>query len=624
MNRNNHQLLAHHGRKFEDFKKAALAKFAFSFLLLFSYLIFSYQQESEPDLKVAIIMLAIPFIGFIVLRLSRDIESLERMLFFLKAFSITTVIVGANAFNDQSTGFQIRVVFLYAILYFSYLTDFLYIDKFRFYFFILFGTFGVLLLPADLVTKIMLFLAMIFMSVIAYDTVRLREQNAYLTEELRQSSEDTIYKLSHFDSLTGLPNRTLFNELTNNYQQDHQQSTSQVAILAIGIDGFKAVNETFGHRAGDNVLKSIAQRINQHFTGKRSLISRHEGDHFTVALMDYSDLTGIEKLSKQLLHNVSEPIKIDGQSIGLTCSIGIALKAQDDDSYSLLIQQAETAMNEAKIKGRNRYLLYNPKMLSNAKIRLRIESALRQAVKQQQGFSLYYQPKIDIRSGKVCGAEALIRWQDKDLGAISPVDFIPTAENSGLIIPLGRWIYQQVLQDMQQLQHSGLSLPSISVNLSARQFDDPELLTMLLEGIKQYNINPQSIDIELTESVIMRSPHKSINLLKKLRDAQMTISIDDFGIAYSSLSYLKSLPANRLKIDKSFIDDIVHHKDDQAITSGIINMGHNLGLSVLAEGVETAAQLDILKELGCDEIQGFYFSKPLPFHELTAFLKRSS
>ena len=624
MSQSSDNLLEHHGRDFEGYRKVTNFKFAFSFALIFNYLLFSYLQSSSPDLQLAIIVLAVPIIGFLLIQLSSNIKSLDRTIFYFKIFSITTLIAGANYVDNHTTGFQIRVVFLYAILYFAYLTDFLYIQKTRYYSFAVLGSLGVLLLPADFITKVMLFLAMLFMTMVAYDTVRLRERNTILTEELRQSSEDKIYQLSHFDTLTGLANRTFFNELAENYQQKDNWDNSQLAILAIGIDGFKTVNETLGHQQGDNALRTIASRISDHFTQQKSLISRHEGDHFTIALFEFSTIAEIELQAEKLLHAIAEPLKIDQETLSLTCSIGIALKEKSSDSYSLLTQQAETAMNEAKIRGRNRYLLYTPEMISNAKIRLRIENALRQAIKQTTGFSLVYQPKIDLESGKVCGAEALIRWHDRELGALSPPQFIPIAEDTGLIVPLGRWIYRQALHDIRQLQDENLNIPSISINLSARQFEDSNLLDMLLQGISDVGIDPKTIDLELTESVIMRYPQQSIKLLKRLREELITISIDDFGVAYSSLSYLKTLPANRLKIDKSFIDDIVLHQDDQAITSGIIEMGHNLGLKVLAEGVETAAQLDILKQLGCDEIQGFYYSKPLPLHEFSAYLKRNA
>ncbi len=339
-------------------------------------------------------------------------------------------------------------------------------------------------------------------------------------------------------------------------------------------------------------------------------------------MINYPDTQLIELRAKQILCAISQPLELDGEQLMLTCSIGIAIREHADDSFALLAQHAESAMNEAKLRGKNRYLFFETLMMRISQDRLRIESALRLAVKEMTNFQLVYQPKLNIQTGEVAGAEALIRWNDPNLGNVRPDQFIYIAEKTGLIIPLGYWIFRTAIKNFEILEAEGVELPSLSINLSATQFQDPALLNTLSQILQSTSINPEKIDIELTESAMMNRPDEGWKTLEQLKSQRLSLSIDDFGVAYSSLSYLKRLPADRLKIDRSFIIEITDHVDDQSITSSIIVMGHKLGLKVLAEGVETKEQLEILKEMGCDEIQGFYYAKPLAFDEFKRFLTK--
>ncbi|WP_168188958.1 EAL domain-containing protein [Thiomicrorhabdus sediminis] len=621
-NNSQFRVLPHHGYSTENYRKTVMLRIKFSVVLILIFSVFSLWQNLESDLILAISLFLVPLFGFGVVGFCKSIDALEVMLFYLKSIALLVLIIVPLFIENQSSDFQIRVAMIYALLYFAYISDFLYINKMRFFGFAAIGCLGAFFLPVELTTRIVLVLALIFITLLAFDTVKLRQQNMQLIDELQQSSEETIYKLSHFDSLTGFPNRTMFAELGEIYTKEPEWKQKRLAVLAIGLDGFKAINESFGHSTGDLVLQQVSTRIKQIAARHQNIVSRFGGDHFTVAIMNYPDKETVERLAQKLLATLAEPIELEDEQVILTCSVGIAFKVEPSDDFILLAREAETAMNEAKIQGRNRYLLFQQNLLSLSQARLRIENSLRRAINEQKGFYLEYQPKINIQTEQICGVEALVRWQDKELGSLSPADFIPIAEHTGLIVPLGYWIFEQALIDLKTLQLKGIDLHSMSINLSARQFEEPSLLDHLLALLHRTGVKAEKIDLELTESAVMRSPQEAIQTLSRFQQERMTVSIDDFGIAYSSLSYLKSLPASRLKIDQSFIRELEDGNDDYAITASIIEMGHNLGLKVLAEGVETQAQCALLKKIGCDEIQGFYYSRPLPLEKLIEFIQQ--
>jgi diguanylate cyclase (GGDEF)-like protein len=374
------------------------------------------------------------------------------------------------------------------------------------------------------------------------------------------------------------------------------------------LDRFKTINDSLGHQIGDQLLDAVAKRMQQSLRDADT-ISRLGGDEFIV-LLPGTDATGAAHVAQKVLRAAAEPHIVGTYQLNITPSIGISLYPDDGDTAATLIKNADTAMYDAKAHGRNGYKFFTQSMNVAVVERLHLESGLREALSKEQ-FMLEYQPQIDIRSGKIIGAEALLRWRHPELGVIAPGRFIPIAEDTGLIVPIGQWVLFEACRQNRAWQTQGLAHIPVAVNISSQQFRT-HLADTIVKILDQTGLDARYLELELTEGVVMHSTEMTLSTLRSLRAMGVAISIDDFGTGYSSLSYLKRFPINKLKIDRSFTRDIIVDPDDRAIATAIISMSHNLRLRVIAEGVETAEQLQVLREQGCDEAQGYFFSRPLP------------
>lgn len=443
--------------------------------------------------------------------------------------------------------------------------------------------------------------------------------NSFSDISERKLAEERIYSLAHNDGLTGLPNRM---DLYGRLQQAMATAARHHGIMAVMIldmDNFKIINDTLGHHVGDGLLMEIANRLKASVRGS-DIVARLGGDEFVVVLTETDSLHTTANVAEKILHNLGCAYLVDGYELHSTPSIGIGIFPHDGDSAEALMKNVDTAMYHAKSMGRNNYQFFTEAMRLAVGERLRMENSLRQAIIKKE-FVLHYQPQVDIVSGRVSGVEALVRWRHPELGLISPLKFISVAEESDLIIPLGEWVLKEACRQAKLWQKAGIDL-RMSVNLSARQLRSKNLLGLVERLIKKYEIEPGSLELEITESIAMDNPEKTIELLTKLRSKGVALAIDDFGTGYSSLSYLRMLPINRLKIDQSFVKDIESDPNDAAICAATIALAHILGLSLVAEGVETQAQMEYLREQGCDTAQGYLFSKPIPPGELLQFLSR--
>ena len=451
-----------------------------------------------------------------------------------------------------------------------------------------------------------------------------------LTESRKAAAK--IHSLSYYDSLTGLPNRTFLKELMKR-AIDHAHRHKEIfALIYIGLDNFQRINDTLGHSFGDLLLKAVADRLTSSlrrsdFVAKSddgettNVVSRVGGDEFTVLAYDLKQPQNAATASHRILREISESFNLNGREVFLTASIGIALYPDDGTNVDDLLKNADTALEHAKKEGKDSYQFYSRSMNLSVLELLTMENDLRKALERNE-FVIYYQPKVDAVTRMVTGMEALIRWLHPDKGLIHPRQFIPVAETSGLIIPIGEFVIRTVCRQIKAWQEAFNKKMSVSLNLSSRQFDQQNLIEIVKEALKDTMIPPQFLELEITESTIMRNPEKAIRTLLELKAMGIGIAIDDFGTGYSSLSYLKRLPLYFLKIDMSFIKSLVSDLSDQAIVRATIAMAHSLNLKTIAEGVETEDQMPFLQEQGCDEIQGFLFSRPLPADEITKILKK--
>lgn len=432
------------------------------------------------------------------------------------------------------------------------------------------------------------------------------------------SHQSTLEYQANHDALTGLPNRNLLNDRLHQAISTAKRSHHLMALVFVDLDHFKFVNDTLGHDVGDIVLKSIATRLTSCLRDADTA-ARSGGDEFLLILVEQESTESISAVIRRLLEVIAQPIEVSQQSLHVTCSIGISLYAQDGDSATTLLKNADTAMYHAKERGRNNFQFFNSEMNLRVHERFTLESNLRQAMADNL-LSLAYQPQIDIVSGKMIGAEALLRWHHPELGEVPPARFIPIAEESGLIIALGEWVLRTACTQAKSWQDAGLPPLTIAVNLSARQFRHNNLAHLVTTVLRETGLPAQYLELELTESLALEDSHKFMQTLTQLKALGLQLTIDDFGTGYSSLSYLKHLPLDRLKIDISFVHDIVKDKGDAAIAQIIILLGHSLRLKVIAEGVETNEQLKLLHQQGCDEIQGFFFSQPLSVADMEKLL----
>ena len=433
----------------------------------------------------------------------------------------------------------------------------------------------------------------------------------------RKHDEEQIHRLAYYDNLTNLPNRTLSHEILKNSLALSNIENKLTGILNIDIDRFFNINETMGHDAGDQLLQIIARRIIRcnHELDKTARIS---SDEFTIICPDIDSPNQLAKKAQKILDSIAEPIMLNRQEIFVTASIGISIAPTDGDNDAVLFRSAESARNHAKKEG-NSYQFFNDEMNTQGFEQLVMKSSLRRALERNE-FQLYYQPQIDLQSGKIVGAESLIRWMHPDLGLVSPNKFIPVLEETGLITEVGDWILKTACLQNKAWQEKGYHPIQIAVNLSPRQFRQESLLDNIKSVLTETKLDAQWLELEVTESSIMDNPSEVAKTLQSLHQLGIKLAIDDFGTGYSSLSYLKIFPIDVLKIDRSFIRDITFDKDDDTIVKTIIAMGHNLGLKIIAEGVEEQEQLDIVKEYGCEWYQGYFCSKPIPAAEFEKLL----
>jgi diguanylate cyclase (GGDEF)-like protein/PAS domain S-box-containing protein len=414
---------------------------------------------------------------------------------------------------------------------------------------------------------------------------------------------------AHHDFLTGLPNRKLLNDRVSQAILTATRYMNKVAVLFLDLDGFKHINDSLGHSIGDRVLQSVAKRLVDSVRGSDT-VSRQGGDEFVVLLSEVAHSEGVAIAARRLLQVGAEPHSIGQHELYVTACIGVSVYPEDGMDVETLIKNADTAMYQAKENGRQSYQFFEPAMNVRAVERQSIEGSLRRALERQE-FTVHYQPKINLRTGEISGAEALIRWTHPTRGPVSPAQFIPVAEDCGLILPIGNWVLLEACKQAQAWVEAGLPLGTMGVNISAVEFRNENFLEGVFAILKDTGLNPNLLELELTESVLMKRPESTASVLRALRAKGVQVAVDDFGTGYSSLSYLQKFSIDALKIDQSFVRRITTAPDETTIVNAVISMAHSLKLRVVAEGVETIKELEFLEAHQCDEAQGYFFSRPV-------------
>jgi diguanylate cyclase (GGDEF)-like protein len=440
---------------------------------------------------------------------------------------------------------------------------------------------------------------------------------------LVELKESQIEHISHYDVLTGLPNRLLFNDRLEQVLEQSQRDNHMTAVVLLDLDRFKQVNDSFGHTIGDQLLQRVALRLENHLRAGDT-VARMGGDEFAFVLGNLRAAHDAGELAQRVLDSfVQDAISVGDSEIFVAASMGISIYPMDGPDTTTLLKNADAALFHAKNEGRNNYQYYAAQMNAMAWQRLALETSLRRALEREE-FVLYYQPKVELDSGEIIGIEALLRWQSPELGLVPPGVFISLLEETGLMLPVGEWVLRAACKQGALWVQSGFSAVRIAVNLSALQFRQADLSGMVQRICNEtgLDLGLGTLELELTESLIMKDVDEATVTLNKLHEMGVSLSIDDFGTGYSSLSYLKRFPISTLKIDQSFIGDLADNQDDVAIVTAIVALGHSLGLKVIAEGVETFEQLHILREMKCDEIQGYLFSRPVPEEEMTRLLQK--
>lgn len=435
----------------------------------------------------------------------------------------------------------------------------------------------------------------------------------YAIERCR--GEQRLTELAQFDQLTGLANRSLFRDYLTRTVSRAARMEAPVAILFLDLDRFKIINDTYGHEVGDELLVCISDRL-KHSVRTSDLVARLGGDEFTVVVDGISDPTILSHFAERILAALNEPIRTRGLELSVDASIGIAVYPDDADSPDELLRSADAAMYRAKENGAGSYQFYTITMQIVAYRQRQLEIGLRQALVKNE-FEVWYQPQMDLTTGRICGIEALLRWMHPESGLVPPGDFIELAEETGLIVPIGEWVFKSACLKARELHELGQDSVRVAVNFSARQFQEKNLVNSIDDIISSSGIPPQMLEIELTESSILKDPKKAGEVLRGFASQGINLALDDFGTGYSSLKHLQTFPGATIKIDRSFVSNIVTNADDAAIVRAIISMAHNLRLKVIAEGVETNEQLQFLVDLNCDAIQGYLLSKPAPSQEIT-------
>jgi len=437
---------------------------------------------------------------------------------------------------------------------------------------------------------------------------------------LRKETDQRLLKMAHYDTLTGLPNRNLFFTTLQMGLTQALLSHWQLAVVTVDLDGFNNVNETWGHLMGDQMLTELGLRLAGCLNVSDTL-GRMDGDEFALILMIRQGQANPLQTVERIREKLREPFELGAHSTAMTASIGIALYPSDGSDAHALIKHANTAMHRAKKKGRDTYCFYTAQMNEEVSARQAMETALRDAVKQQ-AFELFYQPKISLADGRVCGLEALLRWPRPGQANVSPAVFVPMLESLGLITLVGEWVITQVCRQIAEWQRSGQQPCQVAVNVAGEQIIEGDLIATMQQALIEHQIDPHWLEIELTESSLMENTAHTIASLKTLRQMGVKVSIDDFGTGYSSLAYLRRFAIDKLKIDIAFIREVTSNPQDAAIAKTIIELAHSLNLQVIAEGVETPEQLAFLTANGCDQAQGYLFSRPLPIRELEEFLRQ--
>jgi diguanylate cyclase (GGDEF)-like protein len=434
----------------------------------------------------------------------------------------------------------------------------------------------------------------------------------------RKRSEERIQELAYQDALTGLPNRRLFSDRLNVAVAQARRHEERLAVLFLDLDRFKLVNDSLGHSVGDELIRAVAQRLRSSVR-EGDTVARLGGDEFTLLLPGLAEAVDAAKVADKVLESLRLPFELDGRELFVTASIGISLFPDDGEATEALVKNADAAMYRAKERGRDGYELYRPAMTAAAVERLALEGHLRRALAHGE-LSLHYQPILDLATGRVHALEALLRWIHPTLGPVVPADFVPLAEATGLIHPLGRWVLRAACEQARAWQAGGQEGVGVAVNLSARQFQQPDLIAQVRAALESSGLPAPLLELEITESGAMESAESAGRTLRELKSLGVRLSIDDFGTGYSSLSYLRGFPIDTLKIDRSFVRDVNADSDDAAIVATVIAMAHALKLRVVAEGVETREQLAFLAARGCDRIQGHLASPPVPAEDVPGLL----
>jgi diguanylate cyclase (GGDEF)-like protein/PAS domain S-box-containing protein len=437
----------------------------------------------------------------------------------------------------------------------------------------------------------------------------------------RKIAQHELYKLAHHDILTGLPNRVLLEDRLQQAKALSHREQSCFALLFIDLDRFKIINDTLGHSIGDDLLRMVAGRLKRTLR-ETDTVARIGGDEFIILLTNVKDRSDVSVLSDKILKSMTLPFNLRDHELFVTTSLGICMYPDDEQDTDEMMKKADIAMYHAKSMGRNNAQFYSDDMDQNASRRFVISNSLRRGLEQNE-FRVFYQPKVDMSSDLIVSMEALVRWDHPELGLLSPVEFIQLAEENGLIMQLGEWVLRESCTQNMKWHTEGISNMRVAVNISGYQLQHTQLLSGIKKVLEETGMPPELLELEITESVIMQNPEFVVSVLSSFTELGIQISIDDFGTGYSSLAHLKRFSVNTLKIDKSFVRDVDFNSTDAAIATAIIAMGNSLKLNVIAEGVETQAQYDFLKENNCDQVQGFLFSRPLPAGEFTELLRNN-
>lgn len=449
---------------------------------------------------------------------------------------------------------------------------------------------------------------------------RIQHREAELKSEIaeRKRVEEKLDRLAHYDNVTELNNRHFFNERLHAVVLRSEQFKERTGLMFIDLDNFKAVNDTLGHDTGDELLRLVSKRLSDTLRFG-DVICRIGGDEFAIILENISEASVASMIAEKCLASLAMPISINGNEIYISASIGISMYPDDGTDMHELLKYADTAMYYAKNSGKNSFRLFLPSMQGEAQKRFSLDANLRRALERNE-FRLHYQTQIDLGTSRITGVEALIRWAHPDLGMISPAEFIPIAEETGLIVPIGEWVLREACNQMKQWHDEGMDHLRIAVNLSSRQLKEDNFVETVLKIVQETGINPKLLELELTESMLMDVESTVIDKLYALRSAGIGLAIDDFGTGYSSMSYLKTFPINCIKIDRSFVSDLPQNQEDAAITKAIIAMAKALKMQVIAEGIENVEQGHFLRDNGCDMSQGYYYSKPASAEHIKSVL----